>query len=394
MSYFSSLEDLTVEERLIAAKVRMLMRLPFFGNLASSLNLKVVDWMFDKENPVTAATDGINFFYNPKAIEKHSIDELIWLFAHEVSHVCYMHFMRMGDRNRTLWNIATDYAINGILRKNKIGKPFKNILDDPKFDNKSAEQIYDILYEKLPELDLDGLAKMLADKHLEMDKNENGSPKTKEEVENLINKIKEDIIKSAQTCEAGKIPAGIDRLIESIVSAKLPWQEILRNKIKSKIKSDFTFARPNRRNNISNIILPSMTVENQIDICVAMDMSGSITDAVAKNFMGEIFGIISEFNSWNIKLWSFDTQVYNQKDYSSDCDSDILSYVPKGGGGTDFECNWKYMKENDIIPELFIMFTDLYPCYGWGDPLYCETLFVGYGENKTLAPFGETIHID
>jgi predicted metal-dependent peptidase len=125
-----------------------------------------------------------------------------------------------------------------------------------------------------------------------------------------------------------------------------------------------------------------------------MDMSGSIGDDTAAHFMGEIQGIITDFNSWNIKIWSFDTQVYNFKEYSSHEDSNILSYKTKGGGGTQFECNWKYMQDNEIIPKLFIMFTDLYPCGGWGDPNYCDTLFVGYGGCRQKAPFGETIYIE
>jgi len=394
MSLFNKAEDLTIEERLIAAKVQMLMRLPFFGSLASGLNVKVVDWRFDKETPMTAATDGVNFFYNPEGIKDRTIPELVWLYAHEVSHVCWQHFMRMGDRNKTLWNIATDYAINGILRINKIGKPFEKHLDDKKFDGMAAEQIYDILYKEAPKLDLDALSKMLADKHLEMDRNEDGSPKTEEQIRDLTNKIKEDIIKATQSMEAGSIPAGFDRLIESIVSPQLPWQEILRDRIKSKIKTDFTFMQPNRRSgNMGGIIFPSMTVEDQIDICIAMDMSGSISDDIASEFMSEINGIISEFRSWNIKIWSFDAKVYNQKEYSSDDNADIMSYQPKGGGGTDFECNWAYMKTASIEPKLFIMFTDLYPCGGWGDPDYCDTLFIGYGGCREVAPFGETIHI-
>jgi predicted metal-dependent peptidase len=394
MSLFNKAEDLTIEERLIAAKVQMLMRLPFFGSLASGLNVKVVDWRFDKETPMTAATDGVNFFYNPEGIKDRTIPELVWLYAHEVSHVCWQHFMRMGDRNKTLWNIATDYAINGILRINKIGKPFEKHLDDKKFDGMAAEQIYDILYKEAPKLDLDALSKMLADKHLEMDRNEDGSPKTEEQIRDLTNKIKEDIIKATQSMEVGSIPAGFDRLIESIVSPQLPWQEILRDRIKSKIKTDFTFMQPNRRSgNMGGIIFPSMTVEDQIDICIAMDMSGSIGDDIASEFMSEINGIISEFRSWNIKIWSFDTKVYNQKEYSSDDNDDIMSYQPKGGGGTAFECNWSYMKTASIEPKLFIMFTDLYPCDGWGDPDYCDTLFIGYGGCRAVAPFGETIHI-
>jgi predicted metal-dependent peptidase len=394
MSLFNKEQDLSIEEKLIASKVQMLMRLPFFGSLASGLNVKVVDWEFEKGVPMTAATDGSNFFYNPEGIKDFTIAELMWLVAHEVSHVCWQHFIRMGERNKTLWNIATDYVINGLLRVNRIGKAPKNHLDDKRFDGMTAEQVYNILYKEAPKLNIDQLSKMLADKHMDMDKNEDGSPKSEEERKQLVSKIKEDLIKASQSMDAGNIPAGFDRLIDGITCPQLPWQDILRDRIKSKIKTDFSFMRPNRRSgNMNGIIFPSMTVEDQIDICIAMDMSGSIGDDTAREFMGEIDGIISEFRSWSIKLWSFDTSVYKEKDYSSDDDADILSYKPKGGGGTNFECNWEYMKKNEIIPKLFIMFTDLYPCGGWGDADYCDTLFVGYGSCKTVAPFGETIYI-
>jgi predicted metal-dependent peptidase len=134
--------------------------------------------------------------------------------------------------------------------------------------------------------------------------------------------------------------------------------------------------------------------EEEIDICIAYDMSGSIGQEAIKNFIGEVNGIISDFKSWKIKIWSFDTEVYNIKDYSSYEESDILNYELKGGGGTDFECNWKYMKQLDIAPKLFIMFTDMCPYGSWGDPNYCDTLFVSYGNPGVVAPFGETIEIN
>jgi len=202
-------------------------------------------------------------------------------------------------------------------------------------------------------------------------------------------------LKAAQNCEAGDLPSGIDRLIGDITNPQLPWQDILRESIKSKIKSDFSFQRPNRRNsNMNGIILPSMTVDDQIDVCIAIDASGSIDLILLKKFMAEIAGIVSDFKSWSIKIWSFDAKIYNVKDYSSDLDSDILNYQIKGGGGTVFEVNWKFMQENEIIPKLFIMFTDMQPCNGWGNENYCDTLFIGYSSLKRKAPFGETIHID
>jgi hypothetical protein len=52
------------------------------------------------------------------------------------------------------------------------------------------------------------------------------------------------------------------------------------------------------------------------------------------------------------------------------------------------------MKDNSIDAKIYINFTDLYPCGGFGDPSYCDTIFVVRGGNKSQAPFGLTIHMD
>ena len=62
---------------------------------------------------------------------------------------------------------------------------------------------------------------------------------------------------------------------------------------------------------------------------------------------------------YNLKIWCFDTKVYNEQDFSSTEGDDITSYKVMGGGGTTLMCNWEYMKDNDIVQKL-IMFTDGY----------------------------------
>jgi len=105
---------------------------------------------------------------------------------------------------------------------------------------------------------------------------------------------------------------------------------------------------------------------------------------------------MEQYKDYRITVWCFDTQVYNTQEFTSDNGEDITTYEPMGGGGTDFDCNWKYMKENDMQPKKFIMFTDGYPWASWGDPDYCDTIFVihSYHDKNFLAPFGFTTHYD
>lgn len=122
-------------------------------------------------------------------------------------------------------------------------------------------------------------------------------------------------------------------------------------------------------------------------------MSGSIGQEDATIFLSEVKGIMDQYVDFNVKIWCFDTEVYNYAEFSADGNDDIASYEPKGGGGTDFMANWRFMKDEGIEPKKFIMFTDGYPWDSWGDEEYCDTLFIVKGSNNK-SPFGETVHYD
>jgi predicted metal-dependent peptidase len=101
---------------------------------------------------------------------------------------------------------------------------------------------------------------------------------------------------------------------------------------------------------------------------------------------------MDEYVDFNLDLWCFDTEVYNYQQFTGDNADEILEYQPKGGGGTDFDVNYTFMKEQGIEPKRFIMFTDGYPCGSWGDAEYCEALFVVHGDETIIAPFGQTAY--
>jgi predicted metal-dependent peptidase len=177
-------------------------------------------------------------------------------------------------------------------------------------------------------------------------------------------------------------------MIKELTEPKMNWRELLRQQIQSTIKTDYSFSRPNRKGWHTGAILPGMKFDETIDIAVSLDMSGSITDEMSMDFITELKGIMDEYKDYNIKLWCFDTKVYNEQDFDGYSGEDILSYEIMGGGGTDFMCNWAYMKDNDIVPKKFIMFTDGYPWDSWGDDNYCDTLFIIHGNDKIVPPFG------
>ena len=142
--------------------------------------------------------------------------------------------------------------------------------------------------------------------------------------------------------------------------------------------------------------MPGMIPEMTIDICISIDMSGSISQQQATIFLSEVNGIMEEFSGFKIKLWCFDTECSGEADFTENNRHEIVNYQVVGGGGTDFMANWEYMREQGIEPKKFIMFTDGQPCGSWGEPDYCDTVFIIHNtyDKNIEAPFGQYAYYD
>ena len=398
-----------VLDKIIVARVGLLLRHPFFGNMATRLKIESRDdWC------PTAATDGRHLYYNTQFFNELSEKQIEYVIAHEILHCAFDHLTRREDRQPTLHNIACDYLVNNILVREGIGEKVTQIpiIQDYKYEGWSYEQVYDDLYENCEKINLSDLGELL-DEHIDWEddgsdskqgakgkgegKGKGKAPKyTKEELRKIKEEIKEGMMQAAQAAGAGNMPGEIERMIKELTEPKMNWREIIQQQIQSTIKNDYTFSRPSRKGWHVGAILPGMNFEETIDIAIGFDMSGSIGDDQGRIFLSEVKGIMDQYKDFNIKCWCFDTKVYNEKDFSQDTSEELTSYKLMGGGGTEFMCNWEYMKENDIQPKKFIMFTDGYPWGQWGEEDYCETVFVihGHHDKNFEAPFGVTTHYE
>ena len=400
--------DREVREMLITARVGLLLKASFFGNLATRLKLINAD-----EWCSTAATDGRNFYYNSRFIKMLRPKEIEFLFGHEVLHCVYDHFGRRGERDHQLFNIANDYCVNADLIKHKVGEKITSVpcLHEPKYDGMSSEEIYDILYKKAEKIDIGKLLDQMLDEHLDGegdpdgdedgegddgDKKGKGRPKlTPEERQAIKDEIKEAMLAAAATVDgAGNLPAGVKRLIQELTEPQMNWRELLRMQLESTIKSDYTWMRASRKGWHMDAVMPGMKVDPMIDIAVALDASGSISETMLKDFLGEIQGIMDSFPAYKIHVITFDTEAYNPAQYDSDNLEDICDYEVKGGGGTDFDCIFKYLKDNEIEPKRLVVFTDGYPFGSWGDENYADTVWILHGTTSIVPPWGQYAYYD
>jgi len=393
--------DFNARERLVSARISLLLKHSFFGNLATRLKLVNAD-----EWCGTAATDGQLFYYNSRFIMMLKPKEVEFLVAHEVLHVVYDHMGRREQRDPKIWNIADDYAVNADLKRHKIGDFITTVpcLYEKKYDGKSAEEIYDDLLQNCKTISMDELIDQLLDEHLDGEEDGDGDedgeeidgsgkgkgrPKmSSEERERVRQEVKQAIINAAGSADPGTLPAGVERLIKSHTNPVMPWRELIQTNLTSCIRADYSWMRPSRRGWHLDAIMPGMTPGQEIDVVVTLDMSGSISQKQAQDFLGEIGGMMNSFDGYKVHVFCFDTEVYNPKDFHSDNMDSIDEYVPEGGGGTDFDCIFTYLKEHAIDPKRLIVFTDGYPCGSWGDADYCDTTWIIHGDPNPNPPFG------
>ena len=100
-----------MEYDILALKRKMLFKYSFFGSVVTSINYK------ENKNIQTAGTDGETIYYNPEFLKSLSVQDQVFILAHEVCHIAFNHILRSKGKDEKLWNIATDAVINQFLKR-------------------------------------------------------------------------------------------------------------------------------------------------------------------------------------------------------------------------------------------------------------------------------------
>lgn len=408
-------------EQITISRISMILSQPFFGALAMRLELIETNEELAKKL-TTAAVDGRHMWFNPAFIKTLTKDETTFLVAHEVLHCVFDHMNRRYDRNPEIWNMAADYVINATLIEAGFKMP-KIGLYDKKYFNWTTEDVYDDLVKNgekgkkggygldihpgdpgFPGGNKKGSGK--GDEDGEGgggDGDEDGEGDgegglgeglSAEERRALADEWKDAVIQAAQLA-AGSIPAGLKRLLDDITDPQMDWRQILQMHLQSCVRTDYTWMRPNKRTFGQGITMPSMDLDDMVKVCIAIDTSGSVSEAQLKDFLGEIKGVMDAFSGYEIHIACFDAELYEASYMLVSEEDDLMTYVSEhmqGGGGTDFMTWWNWAKDQDWIDEVqkCIFFTDGYPFGEWGIEDLIDTIWVIHG-SKNEGPFGTTV---
>lgn len=381
----TTIDETTLGKQLNRAKIG-LMQMPdsfFFATILFSMK-----FIWDDTQP-TAWTTGLKLGFNPSWFMSLTPGARIFVLVHECCHVAYMHIARTGDRDRETYNHAADYVINLMLKDRGFEMPPIGLIDE-RFRDMSTEQVYDILMQEkqsgkpppsnpMPDLRDPG----------EGETNPSGKPMKVEDIKRAL----DDILIRAVTQsrmggdKPGTVPGEIEMYLDKLLNPKLPWQTILRKYMTAKMKSGYSWMKPNRRF-FPKHYLPSQWSEGRLESMQAwVDISASEDEDDFQRFISEVDGIVRRHKPPTIHLGQFDTKIKRIDSIRNIADMAKLKFT--GRGGTIITDVLDHIEKTK--PTLALIFSD----GGFSmDREKCpvDIIWMIHDNENWTAPFGRVIH--
>lgn len=386
-------------DELVEALSCMINQQPFFAVLTFNLLELQECENFPNGMPCeTAATNGKTVYINPKFFKRLTVQERVFVLAHEVTHVILQHPQRgkgysdmgfgpdMKPWQHKRFNHAADYVINSYLNDLKVGaQPLGTLLNG----QYGKDDLVDDVYCKLPEEeddDEDGW-----DQHLDADSPEiDGTQKAE---------IQRNVAMAAASAKAaGNLPAGLQRLIDEILDPEIPWEQYLERTIMCMYGNDEqSWARVNRRRLAvaPHVPWPGRVGNRCGNLALEIDTSGSIGQETLTKFLGIFSGILKSVMPETVYCMYVDAALHNDEVIEVQDLSDLehLKSRAGGGGGTDMTVVFKEIEKRDLEVEAVVVLTDGYTPFGEDVGIPTVWCIVGDDDEKITAPWGTTVHV-
>lgn len=320
------------------------------------------------------ACAGIGFiFFNPDFYASIPPATRVTVIAHEMWHLILKHLQRhKPDDDPYFKNVAEDHVINLGLEKQGFTFEGTDPCKDPQYQGMSSRQIYNQIWQARPEdrPNIDPAAQMTPQQI--QDLIEDTIRHMPEEEQMTLDEVKEEAEEQVDDtirngCGAGTGNAGIDLemsgMMVPIIGAS--YKDIFADYMIDPLSGGKrTFSRPNRRqsgnrNNGALILAgryPRKGKENRLTHLVyALDVSGSITSAQAKQFHNSVATIKRLLNPEKLTVIFFDDGIVLEKSFT---DKEPYGNIHvRAGGGTNLVPVYKRVEVLD--PEALVIFTDL-----------------------------------
>lgn len=383
----------------------------------------------------TAATDGYHIVVNEEFLATLDDTEAEFVLAHELLHCILDHTDRRGARDRSTWNLATDFAINQTLVELGFWMPRSGLMDG-RFRGLPAETIYETLERHEPTGAAMSLTSPAIDRHarfpeeaavrVRMTLTENqtrrlvalggwdihldpvdpeGRGILGRDMPTRLERLRlgETFRNALMTAVRGRQAGFVSEEVRAAARPSVSWVELLARFIGGVRLSDYRTYPFNKKQLHRGLYLPTTGAPGPSDLVVAMDTSGSIGPALARQFLAEVDRIRALSGS-TITLLQCDTRIQSATTFDSWEDTifgdDRQSMAIRGRGGTDFRPVFEWVNHSIAIgpsvPDAIIYLTDGYGTFPTAPPQ--PAVLWAIPARAALAdgqfPFGEVIHLD
>ncbi|GAB4047038.1 vWA domain-containing protein [Catellatospora paridis] len=273
---------------------------PLLGALAAGFRI-VADAELARTWQISVAAvdaEAGEIYVNP--LHRMSGPERRFVLAHEMLHAALRHGQRVGPRDPYLWNVATDFVINGWLVQMGVGEMPDDVLYDPALKDHSSEEVYDLItgnlrrYRKLATLRGRGLGDML-DRPIPGA----GEARRAGDVDDFCRRALLGGLAHHEQTGRGLLPAGLVAEIRVLDHPPPPWDVQLAqwfDRYFTPLEPTRSYARASRRQaSTPDIPRPGRArpelVERQRTFGVVLDTSGSMSTEL----MGRALGAIASY---------------------------------------------------------------------------------------------------
>ena len=349
-------------------KAALLAAAPFITSLLRRLRITL-----SSSVPTAGVSEDGVMVINPEFWNSLDFQGKAWVLGHETMHVAFRDLQRRGDREPMAWNIVAD-AVNNEIEKEflktgnlkgfevtlydlyyQLQSKFSKHVDRNDFEAMSKEEIYRLL----PELPAGSVTVVMdiggVDGDLEGEVLQGGHPDFYEDDEEQDERWKEAITE-AYTMQktAGKVPAGLKRLIDRLLKSQVDWRTLLRQAFHNGHGRTIvsSYRRPSRK----DPVFPGVRRFTIPRVWCLVDQSGSINTNEATQFLSEIYNI-AKTSPVSVVCWD----AYAYDILTAKTQSEVVSKVVnslRGGGGTVIEPVLKKTLQNMRRKDIVVVFTD------------------------------------
>lgn len=368
------------------ARTYLMMVYPFYAHLIWKMRV-----IASSEVETAAVSIRDDLFINPKWFcEIGTVAQRGFVLGHEVLHPALGIFWRGANHDPRKSNVAHDFVVNSILRKDKADWVLPGCLFSNEFDGLCYEEVY----AKLPNFpslwsgfgknEGKGKVKSMGQ---DVDWSMRGGGGGEAEAREQAARWMPWVVEAAESARAvGRLPAHLERLVCDLVETRVPWQEKLRLAVAEvSERCRMNWSSPSRRSVPLGFFMPREEFIG-FDVAVYVDTSGSVSAENLRVAASEIREIIQQ--SGGRIRWLLGDATIQVDEWVGE--NDVTNM--KGGGGTSFVPVFEHLEENPV--KMLVVFTDSWGTMPSSEPIYPVVWAVyDHALPKACVPFGEIVPI-